>query len=174
LISDELEDWEEDELEDLMGYSREHPLYVPPQEQFLPYADWLYFEETPAHRDFIEFIRNKEGKSPQDKAAYKLLVGEICSGLRQWAPIWESMGILESFGIKLKDPKEIKHATKLISQMSNNTRIWGRSGMTPGEMHAQKQAKAAYKNPERKIGRNDPCPCGSGKKYKYCCGKLLH
>jgi len=24
----------------------------------------------------------------------------------------------------------------------------------------------------RKIGRNDPCPCGSGKKYKKCCGKL--
>jgi SEC-C motif-containing protein len=23
---------------------------------------------------------------------------------------------------------------------------------------------------ERKIGRNDPCPCGSGKKYKKCCG----
>ena len=24
---------------------------------------------------------------------------------------------------------------------------------------------------ERKIGRNEPCPCGSGKKYKYCCGR---
>jgi hypothetical protein len=24
----------------------------------------------------------------------------------------------------------------------------------------------------KKIGRNDPCPCGSGKKYKKCCGKL--
>ena len=23
---------------------------------------------------------------------------------------------------------------------------------------------------ENKIGRNDPCPCGSGKKYKKCCG----
>ena len=23
----------------------------------------------------------------------------------------------------------------------------------------------------KKIGRNDPCPCGSGKKYKFCCGK---
>ena len=23
----------------------------------------------------------------------------------------------------------------------------------------------------KKIGRNDPCPCGSGKKYKKCCGK---
>jgi preprotein translocase subunit SecA len=24
-----------------------------------------------------------------------------------------------------------------------------------------------------KIGRNDPCPCGSGKKYKKCCGASL-
>lgn len=24
---------------------------------------------------------------------------------------------------------------------------------------------------ENKVGRNDPCPCGSGKKYKKCCGK---
>ena len=23
----------------------------------------------------------------------------------------------------------------------------------------------------KKVGRNDPCPCGSGKKYKHCCGK---
>ncbi|MBN2302268.1 MAG: SEC-C domain-containing protein, partial [Lentisphaerae bacterium] len=22
-----------------------------------------------------------------------------------------------------------------------------------------------------KVGRNDPCPCGSGKKYKNCCGR---
>ena len=26
-------------------------------------------------------------------------------------------------------------------------------------------------NDEPKVGRNDPCPCGSGKKYKNCCGK---
>jgi hypothetical protein len=25
--------------------------------------------------------------------------------------------------------------------------------------------------PPKKVGRNDPCPCGSGIKYKYCCGK---
>ena len=24
----------------------------------------------------------------------------------------------------------------------------------------------------KKVGRNDPCPCGSGKKYKFCCGKV--
>ena len=25
-------------------------------------------------------------------------------------------------------------------------------------------------NPYRNVGRNDPCPCGSGKKFKVCCG----
>ncbi len=25
-----------------------------------------------------------------------------------------------------------------------------------------------------KIGRNEPCPCGSGKKYKKCCGAAVH
>ena len=25
-----------------------------------------------------------------------------------------------------------------------------------------------------KAGRNDPCPCGSGKKFKKCCGKTRH
>ena len=33
--------------------------------------------------------------------------------------------------------------------------------------------ETAKKAPKRvkKIGRNEPCPCGSGKKYKQCCGK---
>ena len=32
-------------------------------------------------------------------------------------------------------------------------------------------AKAPVKREEKKIYPNDPCPCGSGKKYKKCCGK---
>ncbi|MDO4746666.1 MAG: SEC-C metal-binding domain-containing protein [Bacillota bacterium] len=32
-----------------------------------------------------------------------------------------------------------------------------------------KQSKTVVK--EKKIGRNEPCPCGSGKKYKHCCGR---
>lgn len=30
---------------------------------------------------------------------------------------------------------------------------------------------AAYRRDAPKVGRNDPCPCGSGKKYKKCCGR---
>ena len=29
-----------------------------------------------------------------------------------------------------------------------------------------------HKMPEKKMGRNEPCYCGSGKKYKHCCGAL--
>jgi len=32
-------------------------------------------------------------------------------------------------------------------------------------------ASAFPKEGRKKVGRNDPCPCGSGLKYKYCCGK---
>ncbi|MDC9593718.1 preprotein translocase subunit SecA [Xenorhabdus sp. IM139775] len=34
------------------------------------------------------------------------------------------------------------------------------------------QAEAQMSTGERKVGRNDPCPCGSGKKYKHCHGRL--
>lgn len=35
----------------------------------------------------------------------------------------------------------------------------------------QKKSNTIVK--EKKVGRNDPCPCGSGKKYKKCCGANL-
>ena len=43
-------------------------------------------------------------------------------------------------------------------------------------MQAAQQAGGPEKpqpktNKGGKVGRNDPCPCGSGKKYKNCCGK---
>lgn len=32
-------------------------------------------------------------------------------------------------------------------------------------------ASAQTADKPKKVGRNDPCPCGSGKKYKKCCGR---
>ena len=47
------------------------------------------------------------------------------------------------------------------------------------EIFSEEELKKFYKEQKesttirkpKKIGRNDPCPCGSGKKYKFCCGK---
>ncbi len=50
-------------------------------------------------------------------------------------------------------------------------------GKTPAEVSGEDPSLFplkkidTYRRSEPRIGRNDPCPCGSGKKYKKCCGK---
>jgi preprotein translocase subunit SecA len=43
--------------------------------------------------------------------------------------------------------------------------------ITRKEAPAQRQPQKAAVPTGKKVGRNDPCPCGSGKKYKHCCGR---
>jgi len=45
----------------------------------------------------------------------------------------------------------------------------GTTGVDEAEVESAK--KQTYTREEEKVGRNDPCPCGSGKKYKQCHGK---
>ncbi|HEY2275370.1 MAG TPA: preprotein translocase subunit SecA [Steroidobacteraceae bacterium] len=47
-----------------------------------------------------------------------------------------------------------------------------RSAPPPGPLPAAAEATAPFVRGERKVGRNEPCPCGSGKKYKHCHGAL--
>jgi preprotein translocase subunit SecA len=51
----------------------------------------------------------------------------------------------------------------------------GQSGMDPhdhdhGDCDHDHHQHEPYRRAEPKIGRNDPCPCGSGRKHKKCCG----
>ena len=49
------------------------------------------------------------------------------------------------------------------------------SGMSEAEPRPEAEPQGrpeTYTREERKVGRNEPCPCGSGKKYKQCHGKL--
>ncbi len=39
------------------------------------------------------------------------------------------------------------------------------------ELYKEQKKSGTIIKEDRKIGRNDPCPCGSGKKYKQCCGR---
>ena len=43
--------------------------------------------------------------------------------------------------------------------------------LSHGAENLDPERPAPAKRQGEKIGRNDPCPCGSGKKYKRCCGK---
>lgn len=50
-------------------------------------------------------------------------------------------------------------------------RLWSNNGHTPDEMADLMPRMVDGIRHSRKIGRNEPCPCGSGKKYKKCCGR---
>ena len=43
--------------------------------------------------------------------------------------------------------------------------------MQAGQQDTREQQKRQPVHAEKTVGRNEPCPCGSGKKYKQCCGK---
>ena len=42
---------------------------------------------------------------------------------------------------------------------------------TKKALYLEQKKSGTIRREGKKIGRNDPCPCGSGKKYKQCCGK---
>lgn len=72
---------------------------------------------------------------------------------------------LNEQGIKISD-KKLKSIINLLMKYKNDIGIWAYNGYTKNEYQ-----ELFVNNESKKIGRNDPCPCGSGKKYKQCCGK---
>ncbi|MGD8877445.1 MAG: SEC-C metal-binding domain-containing protein, partial [Syntrophobacterales bacterium] len=76
-----------------------------------------------------------------------------------------------------KSDKEIMDAIREVMEGGNPEEIAQKVGMQPEQLVAlsdsfvqqHQQASLLGEAAERKIGRNEPCPCGSGKKYKKCC-----
>ena len=75
-------------------------------------------------------------------------------------------------GSRIEEAKVSK--TDLSKVSTNKTEEAMRKAATSATSGAQTAAKVeTFVRSEKKIGRNDPCPCGSGKKYKQCHGKDL-
>ncbi len=67
-----------------------------------------------------------------------------------------------------RDTGETKAA--LASHSSMSSLVNSRTAIRTGERREASPEKIQVKRVAPKVGRNDPCPCGSGKKYKACCG----
>ena len=83
--------------------------------------------------------------------------------------------------IHVPDPENVQRAPEPSQQKSPNQNLKATkadassAGSEPQQQQQPRQApKVQPVRVERKIGRNDPCPCGSGKKYKNCHGKNLN
>ncbi len=74
------------------------------------------------------------------------------------------------FRISVQSKMEHKEVGKTTAGKPVN-RALRRKGKASQKGGAQNQQENAPVRVEKKVGRNEPCPCGSGKKYKNCCGK---
>lgn len=68
--------------------------------------------------------------------------------------------------LDLRSQKETDRFTQHFTKLWDNTPRVDLGGATP----AAAQQKGVGDEPARAVGRNDPCPCGSGRKFKRCCG----
>jgi len=72
---------------------------------------------------------------------------------------------LQIIQFKFEDPEE--EAKELAERMETERKV--QEAMRQFNHSENDEEKSSYG--EKKVSRNDPCPCGSGKKYKQCCGK---
>jgi len=71
-------------------------------------------------------------------------------------------------------PKQTSHQQTSAfggSTTNEDKKPGGGSDMVSQAAEDLSKEKPKPKRTGPKVGRNDPCPCGSGKKYKNCCGK---
>ena len=76
--------------------------------------------------------------------------------------------LLTSYSLDLSDKALADSIVNSFSKVFNNTPIWSLKGLTPLESTTRQKTTIIK---DKEPGRNEPCPCGSGKKYKKCCGR---
>lgn len=160
------------ELHDLLKRIQNKPRYIPRKEEFLKYSESHYYEMTPQLLQLRLFILNQLCDNAK-------LVDEILDDIQlacsMEEPLQEIVNELERRDILFDSMDQVKRFASLITEVYNHTRLWSNCGHTPAELGALSGGKANRLIPGQriapdKVGRNDPCPCGSGKKFKKCCG----
>ena len=96
---------------------------------------------------------------------------EICHNIFRSA---SSLMAFENFLRKLPQTTEHSSASALGGSTTTASSGAAASEGKPSDVVSEAAEALAKAKPIRtgpKVGRNDPCPCGSGKKFKQCCGK---
>lgn len=136
-----------------------------------------FIERTAYYQNFVRFIMDNYDIPRTDAdelvkdCVYAIQNGESTTDVFEYLQIYleiSHMDLVHSF-------------MDLIVTLHNNTKQWFIKGYAPNELSSM--SKAAEKSADhasasniidfktrKKVGRNDPCPCGSGKKFKKCCG----
>lgn len=166
----------------------EKDYYIPSVEEIEDYSENGYFSKEQSYQKMGEFLRNV---LHADRETADYMLHDIFQKVNIGENLQDIVDECEENGIVFPSEKTVFDFCELMEEVSNNTRMFDNRGYKPWEIYnrmvcgermpvivpgstiptftfSKEETQAAA----RKIYPNDPCPCGSGKKYKKCCGRL--
>lgn len=188
----------QEDYKNLLAQQGAKPYYIPEKDIFLSYADTMYTEKNEVYNQMVAFWTEK---MEQEEAKAEDICNELQLQIRNGAQTQQIFDELDRQKIVFPDDKTIQDFTHCLMDMYNNTRLRENRGFTPVEIETDAPGNSVYsqetyeqirnlgaisqqisaeskiipfptvKREEKKVYPNDPCPCGSGKKYKKCCGR---
>ncbi|MBY0097794.1 SEC-C metal-binding domain-containing protein [Mesobacillus maritimus] len=147
--------------------------------QLLAAGEPDFVDRNASYRKFVQFLLDHfkmtevEADMIVEECVYAKRIGEQPKDILQY---------LQS-RVEIENIETLRGIMDRIIDLMNNTRDWFLKGYTPSELQPEnnksiqslqsqdKKIVDFHEKKKQKIGRNDPCPCGSNKKYKKCCGK---
>ena len=170
-------------IEHIIEERKIHRPYRPTDEEF---NEWLDYTDD-INENLAEFKTIRDHfKRYSDKPACAdfdahCLLDDLRIGLQHPAAIIERYRL--QIGFTRIDMDKITPIISAIMELNNKARLWVTYGNTPDELSSSQESGFGMRDINQnfsvvrstpKVGRNDPCPCGSGLKYKKCCGKMVN
>ncbi len=188
----------EKQSQEILNDRARHTLYVPSRENLLK---WFENSKDPDTDDalnsngkfefeyrnpyYIQMKKFLEKARKNDEDDYEILE-DIMFYIKDGFMITQVINILNR-DYKLTETMSSKEAERffqIYQGLHNSTHQWVNYGSSPNELSGKKEPDLRFFSspvpimqnlPNEisfpKVGRNDPCPCGSGKKYKLCHGR---
>ncbi|HTG67907.1 MAG TPA: SEC-C metal-binding domain-containing protein [Candidatus Udaeobacter sp.] len=151
------------------------------KQQLLKAGEPDYVERNSHYMNFVRYVLHHYEIDREDA---DLMAEECVDATKNGDSLAAVLELTKDY-IDIPNMETLSAITNLIVPLMNSTKQWAIKGYSPEELSAKRasvsvllnnvpsqaaQAEVIDIQSKKKIGRNDPCPCGSGKKFKKCCG----
>ena len=171
-------------LEEMQG---DKPYYIPSKAEVEDLAVNGYPSMLKEARDLLAFCRKDLKMAPEEAEDF---TEEAWNTFNRGETLSDAIHLAEDMRVPIRSQSALKRLADLLVSLSNHTCMLYNRGYSPLALRAEISGgpkagpapSASYApeagpgpemfmKPSGKIYPNDPCPCGSGKKYKKCCGR---
>lgn len=166
-------------------YQGDREFYMPSPEEVLDYAKHGYPSQDPAYKKLENFLREELHQNTAQITELMYIVFKEFSMDGMLSDITEEF---KNRNVVFESDKQMETFASIMTNVNNNTRMLDFRGYTPNEIARMSAPERTIPSivpmgsmanktfvpsnvATKKIYPNDPCPCGSGKKYKKCCGR---